>query len=139
MASAGSGVGETSRTCPSARCEHGSTLIGIAGASGVVGFIRPGLPVDEAFIDATRASERPPEQRFRFATECVEDRCLQWTGTRCSVIDTVLEEEAAGRVPHLGDGSLPHCGIRGTCRWYAQTGANACRVCPLIVADTRRW
>jgi hypothetical protein len=31
---------------------------------------------------------------------------------------------------------LPACGIRRTCRWFAQRGAAACGVCPLIVADT---
>jgi hypothetical protein len=30
---------------------------------------------------------------------------------------------------------LPACAIRRTCRWYAQRGAAACTVCPLIVAD----
>ena len=33
--------------------------------------------------------------------------------------------------------AVPHCGIRTTCRWFAQSGAEACAVSPLVVTDLR--
>jgi len=54
---------------------------------------------------------------------------------RCGVIDEVLEvvpEE--NRDP---DGTLPECSIRMDCRWFSQVGAEACRVCPQVITDTR--
>ena len=35
----------------------------------------------------------------------------------------------------LESGRLPRCAIRRTCRWFAQRGADACAVCPRVVAD----
>ena len=63
----------------------------------------------------------------------MEGRCAQWTGSRCGVIDTVLTTPDRPAVPER----LPHCGIRSTCRWYAQSGAEACAVCPLVITDLR--
>jgi hypothetical protein len=31
--------------------------------------------------------------------------------------------------------SVPNCTIRSNCRWFDQTGYNACRVCPLVITD----
>jgi hypothetical protein len=45
----------------------------------------------------------------------------------------VLEEE--GPAEALSSAELPRCAIRSSCRWFAQRGAEACAVCPLVVAD----
>ena len=120
-------------TCPSARCEPGATLLGVVEADGTVGYITPRLTVDEAFVEQASRG-RAPEKRFRFAGACVESGCAQWTGSRCGVIDRVLEGGL------LDDGAnaqgLPHCSIRSSCRWFAQSGAEACGVCPLVITDT---
>jgi hypothetical protein len=105
---------------------------------GTVGFITPPLQIDEDFVQRAKQG-RDPEKRFRFSGTCVESGCKQWTGSRCGVIDRVL---AAGVTPppvvaSAGTrASLPQCAIRSTCRWFAQSGAAACRVCPLIVTET---
>ena len=120
-------------TCPSARCEPGATLLGVVEADGTVGYITPRLTVDEAFVEQASRG-RAPEKRFRFAGACVESGCAQWTGSRCGVIDRVLEGGL------LDDGAkaraLPHCSIRSSCRWFEQSGAEACGVCPLVITDT---
>jgi len=42
---------------------------------------------------------------------------------------------SASDATHAGAGAdrpLPVCGIRADCRWFAQAGAAACRVCPIV-------
>jgi hypothetical protein len=126
------------RSCPSARCEPGATLLGIVNGDGTVGYITPPLQIDDQFVQRVKQG-RDPEKRFRFAGTCVEGGCKQWTGSRCGVIDRVLAAGVAPAAPAGEDAgaraSLPQCAIRSTCRWFAQSGADACRVCPLIATD----
>jgi hypothetical protein len=89
------------------------------------------LEVEAQFVAQARAAGAP-EKRFRFATACVEERCAQWTGTRCGVIDLVLEHH--DQVPLTPD-RRPACAIRSSCRWFAQSGWDACAVCPSVVTD----
>jgi hypothetical protein len=77
-------------------------------------------------------SDGEPERRFRFASPCREDACVQWTGERCGVIDRV---NAAATPVELR--RLPTCAIRRTCRWYAQSSTRACDVCSYVVTDQR--
>jgi hypothetical protein len=59
----------------------------------------------------------------------MEHRCMQWAGNRCGLIDRVVE--------HFGPGAdedpLPKCGIRSTCRRFAQQGRAACESCPEVI------
>ena len=124
---------EGEKLCPSARCETDAILLGVITADGRVGYLRPELRVDADFVAAAGAG-RQPEKRFRFAQPCVEGRCAHWTGSRCGVIQTVLdapEAEAAAAESR----PLPRCSIRRQCRWFAEHGAAACRVCPLVIRD----
>lgn len=122
-------------TCPSARCEEGAILLGVVNRDGLVSFVRPQLRVDNDFVREAYQG-RSPERRFRFASTCVEGACRQWTGSGCSIIDMALNEQEAGRVPRLAR-PLPRCSIRASCRWFAQAGALACGVCPLVITDAR--
>jgi hypothetical protein len=121
------------RTCPSSRCEPGATLLGVVNSDGTVGYVTTPLTIDEDFV-ATANEGRTPERRFRFAGPCVEGRCQQWTGSRCGVIDKVLDMPTDNLPDAAG---LPKCSVRTTCRWYAQSGAAACRVCPYVITDLR--
>jgi hypothetical protein len=117
------------RTCPSAPCAPGATLLGIVNAGGSVGYVSTPLQIDDDFV-RTAKQGRDPERRFRFANTCVESGCKQWTGSRCGVIDRVLADGDRAEAA-----ALPHCAIRSTCRWFAQSGAAACGACPLVVTD----
>jgi hypothetical protein len=133
--------------CPSHRCKPGSDLIGVRQDDGTVAILPQPLPVDQHFIDVVSRDAAAPEQRFRFSNKCIESGCSQWTGSRCGVIDNVLQLLAGAPVvgdiappatmtsPTPGESSetLPPCGIRSTCRWFLQAGADACRVCPYVV------
>lgn len=120
------------RTCPSYSCEPGAKLIGVVKGDGTIGYVSPPLEIDVDFVERARRG-RTPEKRFRFAGPCVEGRCEHWTGSRCGVIDTVLTTPDRPPEPER----LPRCGIRSSCRWYAQSGAEACGACPLVVTDLR--
>lgn len=121
---------EEEATCPSSQCKEGSLLLGIVQADGRMGFLGVPLEVDTSFVERAHAG-RSPERRFRFASPCLECGCQQWTGSRCRVIDDVIDE-----VADTGSSDLPRCGIRGSCRWFRQQGVDACRVCPIVITDT---
>jgi hypothetical protein len=132
----------SSKTCPSAFAKEGVRLLGVMTPAGRVAFIHPPTHVDAEFVARVTAEGRP-EARYRFAAPCVEDRCPQWTGTGCHVVDEVvgagiLSERGRDRVGTdftEARSRLPACGIRSSCRWFYQRGASACEVCPAIVAD----
>jgi hypothetical protein len=129
-------------SCPSNRCKPGSDLIGIRQDDGTVAILPQPLPVDQHFVDIARQTPGEPEERFRFSNKCVESGCGQWTGSRCGVIDRVINmlDAIPGVAPNQvteetpgADVSLPPCGIRPTCRWFLQSGSNACHVCPYVL------
>jgi hypothetical protein len=110
--------------------KDGSVLLGIVTADGRVAFAPDRLLVNQEFTSSAREG-RAPEKRFRFADVCVQAGCVQWTGTRCGVIDEVLSEVPTAALPD----TFPACSIRSQCRWYDQAGAEACRACPVVVTD----
>ena len=117
------------RSCPSAPATAGASLLGILGADGKIHNLRTKLQVDQAFLET--AGDKV-EARMRFTNRCETSGCMQWTGSRCGVIDramTMLSEPIAAK--------LPACTIRATCRWFDQTGPSACSTCAYIVTDTR--
>lgn len=117
--------------CPSSPCQEGAILLGIVLRDGRIAFAADQLVVDADFVHVA-AQGRAPEKRFRFASPCLRGGCEQWTGGRCSVIDSVLTDVA----PSAGS-ELPACSIRARCRWFSQAGADACRVCPAVITDLR--
>ena len=88
-------------------------------------------PVTEELL--ALAFPATPREVFRFAATCVKGECRHWrSGTdgaegRCSLVERVVAQ-----YPEVG---LQPCGIRSACRWFAQEGPAACRVCPGVVTD----
>jgi len=115
------------KTCPSGRCREGAILLGVVGPTGRLGYLSPAIRIDADFVESTPSAE----QRFRFAEPCVQAACSQWTGSQCGLAERLV----TGRAPK--DYQLPDCSIRGTCRWHAEHGADACYVCPLVITDNR--
>jgi len=117
-------------TCPSSAGGPGATLLGILGPGGRVIFTPHGPRVDEALrTELAGADDGPLEARFRFAAPCVRSSCVFWDGS-CRAIDAAHEDFDAATPSDVD--SLPRCGIRESCRWWAQEGAAACRVCPYV-------
>lgn len=122
---------DDTKACPSAPCVDGALLVGVKTESGRLAYVQPPTRIDAAFVARAREMGRP-ESRFRFSLPCIEAGCPQWTGSGCGVVDHVIAEEGPGDPA----APLPNCAIRSSCRWYAQSGREACAVCPLVVADT---
>jgi hypothetical protein len=130
-------------TCPSSTCTGGNLLIGIVRPDGTVAPIRPALEIDEAFVARARAGQRAPEARMRFAGGCAESACGHWRDARCGLVELLTDAGApagqgsadagAGAGADADADAPPPCPIRATCRWWAQRGVAACRICPTIV------
>ena len=125
--------------CPSGPCHEGGSVIGVMTGQGRLAYLPMPVVMDAAFAAGLQEAGHP-ERRYRFSQPCVESACSQWTGGGCAVVDHVLDEPpdsgcAGHQLPAEPEGSLPTCGIRRDCRWFAQRGAAACLICPTIVAD----
>ncbi|MGH3859154.1 hypothetical protein [Actinokineospora sp.] len=117
----------TGHTCPSASAAPGATLLGVFGPNGRAIFTPHGPKLTPELRDTLAAStEGPLEARFRFAAPCAQSACVFWDGS-CRAVDAAHEDYGS---PDAA--ALPECGIRDTCRWWAQEGARACAVCPLV-------
>lgn len=120
------------KMCPSATCHSGALLLGVVQSNKKVILLPTPMEVTDDFVEkAVKAGD--PEKRLRFAGNCAKSGCSQWTGSRCGVIDKALTYMNES----LENAALPECSIRPQCRWYSQTGADACKVCPFIITDTR--
>ncbi|KGW01575.1 hypothetical protein [Burkholderia pseudomallei] len=119
-------------TCPSAPVESASAVLGAVMESGTVAYISPKIPISSALLDGLRANGVPLENRVRFLGPCLGGQCAQWAGHRCGLIDAIVKEPAVLAPPEAG---LPKCGIRSTCRWYAQHASAACMQCPVVIYE----
>src|SRR5215469_14861461 len=121
------------KTCPSGPAEPGSVLLGMVVEPGQVAYLSPNIPVTAEWLGEIAASGIPIENRMRFACKCMESRCRQWNGDasggRCGLVDRAVEALSITE----GREDLPNCGIRPTCRWYAQHQAKACAACPEVI------
>ncbi|KGS04266.1 hypothetical protein [Burkholderia sp. ABCPW 111] len=128
-------AGETSLgTCPSAPAESASAVLGAVMEGGTVAYISPKIPISSELLDGLRANGVPVENRVRFLGPCLGGKCAQWAGYRCGLVDAIVKEPAVLSTPVEG---LPKCGIRSTCRWYAQHASAACMQCPVVIYEPR--
>ena len=117
--------------CPSAPHDsEGARLFAVVGGT-------PEHP-ETAYLGQTRpftdellklAHPVTPGEVFRFAAPCAQRGCGHFdAGTdRCRLAERIVS--ALPAVVH----KLPPCAIRGSCRWWKQEGAAACRRCPQVV------
>ena len=120
--------------CPSAPIdEPRAKVLGVVGADGRLIFAREPIAIDAAFKERARQG-RNPNKRFRFVTPCIQSGCRHWQEGRCVVADIVTDEVTTASTPEELAAPLPACPIRPACRWYAQRGEEACRVCPQVVS-----
>lgn len=117
--------------CPSSKCEDGALLLGIVNEHGQVNMLRERTTIDKEFVQIAEAG-RDPQTRFRFGNKCHKSGCSQWTGDRCGVIDKLIDATKDMELANL----LPECSIRPQCRWYNQSGAEACKLCPFVITNS---
>jgi hypothetical protein len=116
--------------CPSSRAKPGASLLGIRQENGTVEILPTVVQIDLKFVESVSEYVKP-ERHFRFANACIEGGCAQWTGSRCGVVDRAMEFLDAVATTD----TLPECSIRSQCRWYAQSGPDACKICPYILTE----
>jgi hypothetical protein len=117
--------------CPSARARHGALLVGIVQGDGTVAFLEEKVVVDPSlFREMTRG--RDPEYRFRFASGCRRDNCLNWENGGCGLLKRAESDLGLGSIARVQT-DLPACSIRERCVWYSQHGAEACNTCRYVV------
>ncbi|MFE6337354.1 hypothetical protein ACFVOK_29690 [Streptomyces sp. NPDC057798] len=114
--------------CPSAPAAEGAVILGVVNADGSIAYLGQRLIATREFVDIARIG-REPERRFRFASPCRQDGCKQWVDGECGVPSRVKEILPAA----AAEDHLPRCSIRPQCRWYRQTGAESCRICPWVI------
>lgn len=121
--------------CPSAPAAPGATVIGMVGEEGRIVHFATRLTADTHFLENARAVDELPERRFRFSSACAENKCSQWNGSACGLIDRIAGQLAEADV--ATDPETPPCVIRAECRWFLQNSYDACRVCSYVVTDTQ--
>jgi hypothetical protein len=120
-------------TCPSAEPAPGAKLLAVVSKSFDTAYLNPAVQMSEESLLELDRDGIDLDNRLRFANSCVEDACVQWTGSRCGVIDNAIADLPAVSSVAL----LPRCDIRPSCRWFAQDGRAACRVCPSIIRQPK--
>ena len=118
------------KLCPSAPLDEAPLLLGIVGSNGAIEFFGSPVRINEEFRKIAKKG-RIPEKRFRFAAQCIENKCCNWEQQECTIskkvsaIDTGLASDYA------------KCGIRSACRWFSQNSLKACKNCKFMITDTR--
>lgn len=115
--------------CPSAPPSESSVIIAVSPSSREFSYIRPPLPVGSS---APQFKTDASSLNVRFAAPCIESKCAHWRSSRCGLIDALLSSKDEQNTEDVGTDPLPRCGIRPTCRWFAQTGRMACQTCSTV-------
>lgn len=72
----------------------------------------------------------PLTEVLRISAPCMENRCQYFDGDKCRLAKVISAQSQPEK-----KSSVPFCAVRETCRWYAEQGQDACRVCQYIVTD----
>jgi hypothetical protein len=117
--------------CPSVTGEaRNPQIIGFIGADGLVSNIPTPIPLTNEMRGSIGAQ---PERMFRLAGLCAESQCANWENQACGLIGRMRQELDRRQIAAEPVDKLPRCGIRAACRWWRQTGPDACRVCPHVI------
>jgi hypothetical protein len=96
----------------------------------------PAEPVNAAELEVLAAPATVREV-FRIGGVCIREGCRHWRagndGAENDGACTLVERVVAANPPVVD--KLQRCDIRHVCRWWAQEGPEACRICPGIVTD----
>lgn len=107
-----------------------SVVLGVrSGDNGEVAYLAEPVPASEVLGAIPEGIE--PTRVLRFASHCVS-ACGHRQGNDCTLVQRVLAVPA----PHEETRSVPRCHLRSQCKWWTQSGVDACHRCPAI-ATTR--
>lgn len=93
-------------------------------------------PVNPAILEL--CAPQTPRQILRMSATCIKANCRHWNaqepGAQGDGVCTLAERVLDAYIPD-STSALPACGIRSTCRWYAQLGVMACFPCHATPTD----
>jgi hypothetical protein len=114
--------------CPSGAAHAPeSVVLGVrAGVDGRVTYLADPVPAAEVLDQIPADIE--PRRVLRFASHCVAE-CANRRGDDCTLIERVVAAYPAART-----GPVPQCHLRADCKWWSQSGVDACRRCPAIAS-----
>jgi hypothetical protein len=119
------------KMCPSTTGDaRDAEIIGFIRADGVVASITTPIPLTDEMRDAIGSR---PEKKFRLAGKCVESKCGNWQDQACALIGRLRQQLDPLRTEDRLSDKLQRCAIRSTCVWWAQSGPDACRICPFVI------
>lgn len=121
--------------CPSATGQtEDARIVGFIGRDGIVSPMVTPIPLTGAVREAAGPQ---PERVFRLSGRCAQEKCSNWSGESCGLIDRMIQDVHRNRMPEQ-TGKLPACGIRASCVWWGQSGPEACRVCKYVIYNPSR-
>lgn len=112
--------------CPSGQANSPeSVVLGVrSGDNGRVTYLADPVPASEVLGSIPEGIE--PTRVLRFASHCVS-ACAHRKGNDCGLLQRVLA------VPPPDDTrAVPRCHLRPQCKWWNQTGVDACYRCPAV-------
>ncbi|MFC4031030.1 hypothetical protein ACFO3J_06045 [Streptomyces polygonati] len=112
--------------CPSGQPDAPeSVVLGVrSGADGRVTYLAEPVPAADVLGAIPEGIE--PTRVLRFASHCVS-ACAHRRGNDCTLVQRVLA------VPVREESrAVPRCHLRGSCKWWSQSGVDACYRCPAV-------
>lgn len=119
--------------CPSAPAEPGALLLGLIGDDGRLQHLGTPMAIDASFIESARSQGGLLGKRFRFSSPCRQGECGHWASDACGLIGRLQDAAATSSIEV--DSTLPRCIIRKDCRWWQQSGREACGVCTFVARE----
>lgn len=121
------GTDETAAAwCPSGEAHAPeSVVLGVrSGEGGQVAYLADPVPAAEVLGSIPAGIE--PTRVLRFASHCVS-ACAHRRGNDCSLVERVI-----AAVPRDEARTVPRCHLRAQCKWWQQSGVDACHRCPAV-------
>ncbi len=117
---------EQVRWCPSGAMDRPeSVVLGVRSQDdGSVAYLDQPVPASEVLALVPEGIE--PRRILRFASHC-EASCSNRVGTECGLIDRITAVPAPPSAA-----TVPRCHLRPRCKWWGQTGVEACHRCPAV-------
>lgn len=119
--------------CPSFSSQKDAKLLGVLNKDGIIDILPRPLEIHDEFAKKCHENGFRPEEMYRFVGLCARSNCSNWHNNNCSVATRIAKVAMEEKL----EKDLPVCGIRPSCRWFAQEQSNACRICRFIVTDTK--
>src|ERR1051326_5484901 len=117
--------------CPSAQPGlNGSLMFGVVEDhpdGRRVSYLDHPARVTDGTIFALASSSVKPTEFLRFAAPCAQGGCHNWSGSKCSVAERLVQILPAKM------NELQTCMLRPRCRWFREQGEAACVRCLHVV------